>query len=171
MPAGGLIPDSPWIYAGQRLGGFLRSSGSRGLRGGGRSYFHYKVTNVVIYTEKLRIYLNTQAGPLWGYLHVRGQKAVDGAKRMVGVRTGALRKSIHMKHLGNVTGQYLWIGSQKNYALAHHNGTAPHIITPNPPNTKLVFMGRGGRVIATPRVMHPGNKPNPYLTTQLRHFR
>jgi hypothetical protein len=168
MPAYGLIPDSPFIYAGQRLTGSLRRAGSRSYKGSG-THLSYTITNVVIFKEKLKIELNTPAGGLWKYLEVKGNKAVKDAKRMVGVRTGALRKSINMEHYPLRNGQYLTIGSNKNYALAHHEGTRAHIITPNPPNTILVFR-KGSRVIGTPRVMHPGTKPNPYLSTQLRHF-
>jgi hypothetical protein len=169
MPAYGLIPDSPFIYAGQRLSGALRRSGSGRVRGGGSSHLSYTITNVVIFRNKLNIELNTPAGGLWKYLEKKGQKAVAGAKRMVGVKTGALRNSINMEHISIRGGQKLTIGSTKSYALAHHEGTRPHIITPTPPNTVLVFR-KGSRVIATPRVLHPGTKPNPYLTSQLRHF-
>jgi hypothetical protein len=168
MPAYGLIPDSPFIYAGQRLAGGLRRDGSGSYKGSG-SHLSYKVVNVTIFRDKLNIELNTPAGGLWKYLEVKGQKAVKDAKRMVGVKTGDLRKSINMEHFSIRGGQQLIIGSNKSYALAHHQGTRPHLITPNPPNRMLVFR-KGSRVIATPRVMHPGTKANPYLTTQLRHF-
>ena len=88
---------------------------------------------------------------------------------MVGVKTGALRSSISMEHISIRGGQKLTIGSTKSYALAHHQGTRAHFITPTPPKTVLVFR-KGSRVIATPRVLHPGTKPNPYLTSQIRHF-
>jgi hypothetical protein len=169
MPLYGIIKDSPWIYAGQKLARSLRRSGSRRTGSFGTTYFKYTVANVVIFKNILDIELNTPAGGLWKHLEVRGRKAVRDAKGMVGVKTGALKKSIHMKHLGNSTGQYLWIGSQKSYALAHHEGTRPRIIIPNPPRRMLVFR-KGSRIIATPRVIHPGTKPNPYLSTQLRHF-
>jgi hypothetical protein len=168
MPAYGLIPDSPFIYAGQRLGRGLRRAGSGSYRGSG-SHLSYAVTNVVIFRNKLNIELNTPAGGLWKYLELKGNKALRDAKRMVGVKTGALRSSINMEHISIRGGQKLTIGSTKSYALAHHEGTRPHFITPTPPKTVLVFR-KGARVIATPRVLHPGTKPNPYLTSQLRHF-
>jgi len=168
MPAYGLIPDSPWIYAGQGLARSLRRTGSGRPRGFGTN-LGYTVTNVVIYRNKLNIELNTPAGGLWKYLEVKGNKAVKDAKRMVGVKTGALRKSIDMQHLSIRGGQQLIIGSNKSYALLHHKGTRPHLIVPNPPNRMLVFR-KGARLIVTPRVMHPGTKANPYLTNQLRHF-
>lgn len=125
----------------------------------------------VIYVNASMLHkeLDTSAGELWKWLHKRGEKAVLGAKRSVGVQTGALKRSIHMKHLGNATGQYLWIGSQRSHALVHHEGSKPHLITPNPPNQVLKF-NRGSRVVFARQVMHPGTKPNRYLSSQLRHF-
>lgn len=127
------------------------------------------MANVIIYKEALRLELNTSKGELWKWLHIRGEHAVEGAKRKVHVRTGALQRSIHMRHLGNFTGQYLWIGSEKHYAELHHNGSRPHMIRPNSPNKVLVF-SKGSRVVFASQVMHPGTKPNPYLSSQLRHF-
>jgi len=75
-------------------------------------------------------------------------------------------RSTHKRHLGNFTGQYLWIGSEAKYALAHHEGTRAHVITPKEADGKLVFF-KGNRMIVTKRVMHPGTKPNPYLKSAL----
>lgn len=125
----------------------------------------------VIYVNASMLHkeLDTSSGELWKWLHKRGEKAVIGAKRSVGVQTGALKRSIHMRHLGNATGQYLWIGSQRSHALVHHEGSKPHLITPNPPNQVLKF-NRGSRVVFARQVMHPGTRPNRYLSSQLRHF-
>lgn len=127
------------------------------------------MANVIIYKEPLRQYLNTNKGDLWKWLHIRGERAVAGAKAKVGVKTGRLKASIHMRHLGNITGQYLWIGSERDHALVHHNGSRPHQIRPNPPKQVLAFT-KGSRLIVTKQVNHPGTKPNPYLSSQLRHF-
>lgn len=130
--------------------------------------FTFGVTRVNIYQAALRRELQTPSGDLWKYLEVQGAKAVAAAKRQVGVRTGALRKSITMKHLANATGQYLWIGSKKDYAYIHHEGTRPHIITPSRA-TALRFTS-GSRVVYTRVVKHPGTRPNRYLSNQLRFF-
>jgi hypothetical protein len=157
------------------LGNTARKLIRRSLRGGGgppggpgrrRSVVVWKVINVKIYKPQLNLILNTPRGNLWGALHRRGESIVRGAKRQVGVRTGALRTSIHMKHTGNFTGQYLWIGSNKNYAYAHHEGTRPHLITPSK-KPVLVFR-TGTRLIRTTEVFHPGTRANPYLTTPMR---
>jgi hypothetical protein len=88
------------------------------------------------------------------------------AKAQVGVRTGALRASIHMRHLRDSRGQYVKIGSGLDYALLHHNGTRPHIIRPD--RAKVLRFVRGGKVIFAHSVRHPGTKANRYLTDNLK---
>jgi hypothetical protein len=137
-----------------------RSAPARGITYG------YKLVNVTIDKGQLHLVLNTRAGNLWDALDRRGRAIVSDAKKRVGVKTGALRSSIHMRHLGNATGQYLWIGSKKHYAYAHHEGTRPHVITPD--KAPLLVFRSGTRVIKTPIVNHPGTRPNPYLTAAMR---
>jgi hypothetical protein len=133
-----------------------------------------KYVETKLYDEKLRLFLNTphsgDSWDLWKYLELKKKKAVAGAKRMAGYRTGALRKNIRGYHLGNFTGQYVVIMADVPYALLHHQGTKPHIIRPNDTNGVLVFNGSRGRVVTT-MVRHPGTRPNPYLSRQLLHFR
>jgi len=135
--------------------------------------YTYRFKQLIIYDAVLRAELNTPAGELWRYLDVRADRAVRGAKRQAGKKTGRLRKSIHKRHLESYTGQYIWIGSDTvSYAYMHHEGTRPHIITPRDGNKngRLIFR-KGSRVVVTPRVNHPGTRPNPYLRDQLVHFR
>lgn len=184
MPAWGLIPDSAFIYAGKKVGKGLRG---RRSRSSGRmpllrevittkTKFSWRMYEVKIYDEALHKYLNTpttiegRPSPLWAALHAKGEIAVAGAKAKVGVKTGALRQSIHMRHLGNRSGQYLWIGSEKPYAYLHHQGTKPHPIVATNPGGVLVFT-KGTRLIRTPAVAHPGTRANWYLRAQLRHFK
>ena len=172
MPAWGLIPDSPIFYYGTKA---IRSG--RGATGGGRARgasFGYKVAQVVIYEAELKKFLNTDykkdAVTLWKYLEKRNMKALIGARRQVGVKTGALQRNIRSYHLGNATGQYAGLIADKPYALMHHEGTKPHIIRPANPGGTLVFR-KGSRVISTREVRHPGTKPNRYLSNQLIHYR
>lgn len=123
--------------------------------------------------ERLRIFLNTPNSgdkeDLWKYLEKQKLKALVGAKRMVGVRSGDLRKNIRATHLGNLTGQYVTVGANLDYALAHHEGTRPHMITPN--NGKMLRFRHGRQIVFATKVMHPGTKGNPFLRHQLIHFR
>lgn len=88
------------------------------------------------------------------------------AKAQVGVRTGALRASIHMRHLRDSRSQYVKIGSKKKYAYMHHEGTKPHLITPNRAHV-LRFVSRG-RLVYAHAVRHPGTKANKFLSDNLR---
>jgi hypothetical protein len=177
MPRG--IPDSWALYGARKI---VKSSRRSGRSRGGRSVqtilqktttsITYGFGGVKIYDEKLRLYLNTNSGDLWRWMEIRGNLAVEKAKKQVGSKTGALRQSIHKKHLGNFTGQYMWIGSFNDIAYVHHEGTKPHIITSGPegPDGKRLVFKSGTVLIHTVRVVHPGTKPNPYLRNQLRFF-
>ena len=94
---------------------------------------------------------------------------MTGAKAKVGVKTGRLRRSIHMRHHRDMRGQYIWIGSDVNYALMHHEGTRPHLIRPN--RAKILVFTSRGQVIKTSLVRHPGTRANKYLSDSLRLIR
>jgi hypothetical protein len=175
MPAWGLIPDSPALYyagkAARSVGRMLKVAVPRGGGGGGASLgggrgVSFEISKVIVHRPMLMKLLNTPSGGLWREMDGLGDRIVFSAKAQVGKRTGRLMNSIHKRHLGNFTGQYLWIGSTRSYALAHHEGTRPHVITPKETDGKLVFF-KGNRMIVTKRVMHPGTKPNPYLKSAL----
>lgn len=116
----------------------------------------------------LDTYLRGPSGDVWMWLERRGNDALSGARRQVGVKTGLLRSSIRMTHRPHPLGQEVTIGSNVNYAFAHHEGTRPHVIAPK--NGGVLAFGGRGRVIRGP-VMHPGTKPNKFLSDQLWHFR
>lgn len=158
------LPDSVGGYYAKRL---IKNSSSmrRGATRRGTA-FGFSLVKLDIFKPELNMVLNTSNGNLWHSLEKRGKAIVRDAKKQAGFRTGALRSSIHMRHTGNVTGQYLWIGSTKSYAYAHHEGTKPHTITAT--NSPVLVFRSGARVIKTPTVNHPGNRPNPYLTTPMR---
>lgn len=113
-------------------------------------------------------FFDNPAGEVGRYLKARGEIIVTAAKAQVGVRTGALRASIHMRHFRDTRGQYIRIGSPLNYAYAHHEGTKPHLILPSR-QEKLRFVSRGA-VVYTHLVRHPGTPPNRYLTDNLKYI-
>lgn len=123
---------------------------------------------VKFYDSILDRYLNQPNGEVGKFLRKRGLLILAAAKAQVGVRTGALRASLHMRHLRDTRGQYVRIGSPLPYARMHHEGTRPHIITPNRAQV-LVFRTRG-QVVHTHLVRHPGTRPNRYLTDNMRRF-
>lgn len=124
---------------------------------------------VVIRKAELDFLLNNPSGAVGRYLAKKGRIITAAAKAQVGVRTGALRASIHMRHLRDSRGQFVKIGSALNYALMHHEGTKPHVIAAKRAPV-LRFVSKG-RVVYAHAVMHPGTKPNRYLTDNLRLVR
>jgi len=124
------------------------------------------MTRVIFREPAMDYYLNSPRGEVGRYLASRGRLIEAAAKGQVGVRTGALRASIHMRHLRDSRGQYIKIGSPLPYALMHHEGTKPHLITPKRA-TVLRFVRRGVLTYAH-LVRHPGTKANKYLTDNLR---
>jgi len=122
---------------------------------------------VVVFREPaLDRYLNSPSGEVGDYLAKKGNLIKAAAKRQVGVRTGALRASIHMRHLRDSRGQYVKIGSPLPYALMHHEGTRPHMIYAK--RGKVLKFVTKGRLVYTHVVNHPGTKANKYLTDNLR---
>lgn len=124
------------------------------------------MAKVIYYGGALDRLLNQEGGPVGRYLKEKGNEILIAARSRVGVRTGALRASLHMRHMRDPRGQQLWIGSKLNYALAHHEGTKPHVITPKS-GKMLRFVSRG-QVVYAHSVNHPGTKANKYLADALR---
>lgn len=124
------------------------------------------MATVVIRKAELSYLLDSPSGPVGRHLAKKGRAVLVAARAQVGVRTGALRNSLHMRHLRDSRGQFVRIGSPLNYALAHHEGTKPHRITPD--RAQVLRFVRGSTVVYAHSVMHPGTKPNRYLTDNLR---
>jgi hypothetical protein len=124
------------------------------------------VTKVKYYPGALENLLNSPTGEVGRYLKSKGNEILTVARAMVGVRTGKLRSSLHMRHMRDARGQYVWVGSKLDYALAHHEGTAPRTITPKSGKV-LRFVSRG-QVVYAHSVQHPGTRANRYLTKALQ---
>ena len=126
--------------------------------------------------------LNQPNGETGRYLEKKAKKLRDAARMQAGVNTGRLRRSIRVYgHRRSGTGQKIQIGSSVPYALMHHEGTRPHIITPN--NHRFLKFkpkggggGKGWNVLAdgsvlARKVRHPGTKPNRYLSDSVKYIR
>jgi hypothetical protein len=165
MPFGGLIQDSALLYY---AGKGLRSARPK-VRRSSRGSVGVSITvqNLIIYKPILNFELNNRYGMVGRDLHKKANLILQGAKLQVGVRSGHLRKSLHIEHMDGSRGQSVKIGSNVSYALTHHEGTKPHLITPKAPNTVLRF-GSGTKIINTTLVRHPGTRANRYLSDQLR---
>lgn len=127
--------------------------------------FSFESQSVIIYKPELDFFLNNPRGQVGGYVKRRGRIIVIAAKRQVGVDTGMLKESIHMLHLRDGVGQYVWIGSDNEIAYLHHEGSRPHVIVPR--NQQILRFSAGGRMVYTHLVHHPGTRPNRYLSDNL----
>ena len=109
--------------------------------------------------------LHSPNGDLGRYLHRRGvmMRAVATAK--VGKSTGMLARSIYLEQEATKTGQKMVLGASSRHALLHHEGTRPHIIRARG-NGTLRFAS-AGRVVYSRQVMHPGTRPNRFLSSTL----
>jgi hypothetical protein len=124
------------------------------------------MAKVKFYNSVLDNFLNNPNGEVGRFLNDKGNEIITVARAMVGVRTGNLRSSIHMRHMRDPRGQRIWVGSTLDYALAHHEGTSPRTITPKS-GKMLRFVSRG-QVVYAHAVQHPGSKANRYLSDALK---
>jgi hypothetical protein len=113
-------------------------------------------------------FLDKPGGEVGRYLARMGRQIEFAAKRQVGVSTGALRSSIHMRHFTDPRGQYVRIGSPLRYARAHHEGTKPHLIKPN--TAQMLRFVTKGQIVFAHMVRHPGTPANRYLTDNMRRI-
>ena len=125
----------------------------------------FNLTNITWDRTQLGLLLDSPAGPVGRDLARRGRKVLIAATMRVGVDTGRLKKSLKMTHERGTRGQFVMVGSKLNYALMHHEGTRPHIITPN--RAQVMVFNKGPRVIYATSVRHPGTKANRYLKDNL----
>lgn len=113
----------------------------------------------------LDVLLKQPQGEVGRWLRKRGTMIQSAAKAQAGIKTGALKASIKLIHERTVFGQMLTIGSPLSYALVHHEGSRPHVITPK--NAKMLRFTSKGRVVYARTVLHPGTRPNRYLADNL----
>lgn len=107
------------------------------------------------------------SGDVGKHLRRLGQKTAQKAKQKAGFRTGNLRANISAGPVLS-TGReaVVTVSAQTEYATFHHEGTKPHIIIPR--TAKALRFTIGNQVVFAKRVVHPGTKPNRFLTDALR---
>jgi hypothetical protein len=122
----------------------------------------YDLRNITINDSVLNFELNHPKGSVGRHLRKIGLEILGGARAMVGVRSGNLRRSLHMRQGLRGRVQYVTVGSNLRYAEAHHEGTRAHRITPR--DGRVMRFNVGGTVVYARRIDHPGTKPRKYLT-------
>lgn len=122
-------------------------------------------STLLVNNRQLDLMLNGVRGDVYNHLIRRGRAIIFAAKAQVGVDTGTLRKSLHLRHSRFSNGQSIWIGSNEPHALIHHEGTRPHWIKPD--KAPVMRFSAGGRMVYSRAVRHPGTRPNRYLSDNL----
>jgi hypothetical protein len=127
-------------------------------------------TKVDLYKSAMYDTLRRPRGMVGRHMARRANVFIAAAKIQVGKNTGRLAASIQVQeHKAQPYGQLMRVGSTVKHARVHHQGSRPHIIKPKQQGGVLAFRS-GSRVIVTRQVMHPGTKPNRYLTDNLELF-
>jgi hypothetical protein len=121
--------------------------------------------DVNLFKPQMDMMLKQPQGEVGRYLHARGRAIQTAARAQVGVRTGALRASIMISQERAIGGQTMKVGSSLPYALMHHEGTRPRVIQARPGG--MLRFTKGARVVYTRQVMHPGTRPNKFLSDNL----
>lgn len=99
--------------------------------------------------------------------HVRkiAEVTVVDARFTAPVRTGLMRSTIFAAPSGATEWK---VTSPQPYTIFVHDGTRPHPIFPKGPGYPLrFFWPKVGRMVAFMSVLHPGTKPQPFLTDSL----
>lgn len=124
------------------------------------------MANVHIDEVAFRAFIHDPDGPIRQELRRRARNVQRRARQLVGVDSGALRSSIHVADLETIGSPSVSIRSNLPYALAHHQGTRPHVIRPN--SERFLRFKVAGKIVYVRQVQHPGTRPNPYLARALR---
>ena len=126
-----------------------------------------RATRTVFVENRAGMYhvLKSPVGEVGNHMRGIGRRIQVGAMMQAGFRTGALKLSISVSQNVTPTGQEVRVGSSVRHALAHHEGTRPHRITGR--NGGMLRFAKQGRIVYTRSVMHPGTRPNKYLSDHL----
>lgn len=109
--------------------------------------------------------VNDNRAPVIPHLRMIGRLIVGAARRQVGKNTGELSRSIHydIRRFGGLP--EVWVGTYNSIAYIHHEGTRPHAISAR--NKTYLRYSSKGRIAYARTVIHPGTKPNRFLTDNL----
>lgn len=120
----------------------------------------YNISQVDI----LRI-VNDPQGAVMTRFRVLGRLIVTAARAQVGKDTGELAASIHWNIQRWGLLPELWIGTYNSIGYIHHEGTRPHAISAR--GGQFLRFSSKGRMVYDRTVMHPGTRPNRFLTDNL----
>lgn len=104
-------------------------------------------------------------GTVGAHMRTIGLEIATGARAMAGVRTGNLKRSIHVRQGIKSRSQYVVVSADSEHAYDHHEGTHRHMIYPHV--GRVLRFNVGGVTVYAQKVNHPGTKPNPFLTVPM----
>jgi len=112
--------------------------------------------------------LQSPTGAVGKYIYLLTEETEMVARTLCPYDSGNLQDSIESKvTTPPLRGEVSAGGPTAPYAVAVHEGTAPHEITAkNSP--VLVFPSSAGTMVYTPRVSHPGTAAQPFLWDALK---
>jgi hypothetical protein len=149
----------------KRLRSAFRSGGGGFGRAGSYISFDIKFGGLTLFEERLDYELNSPNGMVGSHMNKMARIITERARSQAGAKTGKLRASIRWEYSKTPVGQDRLIYSKLPYALAHHEGTKPHVIVPK--KAEVLSFKNKGVIVHTDQVNHPGVRPNRYLTDNL----
>ncbi|URP22167.1 hypothetical protein SEA_BIG4_83 [Microbacterium phage Big4] len=131
---------------------------------------------MISFTASLNNYVPSQAdilrmandnrGPVMEHMKQIGRVVTAAARAQVGKETGELARSIHWRMGRWAAGlPETWVGTYNDIAFIHHEGTRPHAISAR--GAQFLRFSAKGRIVYDRTVMHPGTKPNRFLTDNI----
>jgi hypothetical protein len=133
-----------------------------------RDIIRIRPGDVTLYPGEPWLYITDLNGPVMRDLERRMGIVQTVSRRKVGVRTGALLSTIRKNSGRRATYPYVDVIAGRRgmrYVMAHHDGTAPHVIRAR--RRKALRFTVGGRVVIRTKVMHPGTRGTRFLTAAL----
>ena len=126
---------------------------------------------ITISEPATRALLEGVDGPVYRYVDLEAELIKLAARSNAPVKTGNLRSSIRAtRNWPGLPRNAAAVIADTDYALAVEKGSKPHTIVPKNASV-LRFPSRGGGVVFTHRVEHPGTTANPFMLRALAAFR
>ncbi|ROP33450.1 HK97 gp10 family phage protein [Couchioplanes caeruleus] len=121
-----------------------------------------------LFQPEIRRLLTGPVGPVLTFVRGVARRVRTRAVLTCPVDSGRLR-SAHREEVGVRRGTvYGLVTNDVEYAELVHDGTGPHTIRPRHPDGVLRFE-KGGQVVFTTIVRHPGTRPQPWLREAMEH--
>ena len=112
--------------------------------------------------------LQSPTGAVGKYIYLLTEATEQDARTLCPYDSGELQDSIESRvTTPPLRGEVSAGGPSAPYAVAVHEGTRPHEITPKSASI-LVFPTSAGTMVYTPRVSHPGTTAQPFLWDALK---